>query len=81
MVVSVGEVGATLGRGVRRDPRPWRPQRPKAYPTRNRNGRVMRTSTIVVLIGVLLFVLPIPGTFILGALVVLAGLVARLFGL
>jgi hypothetical protein len=41
----------------------------------------MRTSTIVVLIGVLLFVLPIPGTFILGALVVLAGLVARLFGL
>jgi hypothetical protein len=41
----------------------------------------MRTSTIVVLIGALLFVLPIPGTFILGALVVLAGLVARLFGL
>ena len=41
----------------------------------------MRTSTIVVLIGALLFVLPVPGTFILGALVVLAGLVARLFGL
>jgi hypothetical protein len=41
----------------------------------------MRTSTIVVLIGALLFVLPIPGTFILGALVVLAGLAARLFGL
>ncbi|WP_199234176.1 transporter [Halorubrum sp. GN11_10-6_MGM] len=41
----------------------------------------MRTSTIVVLIGALLFLLPIPGTFILGALVVLAGLVARLFGL
>ncbi|WP_255375992.1 hypothetical protein [Halorubrum sp. SD612] len=41
----------------------------------------MRTSTIVVLIGGLLFVLPVPGTFILGALVVLAGLVARLFGL
>ena len=41
----------------------------------------MRTSTIIVLIGALLFVLPIPGTFVLGALVVLAGLVARLFGL
>ncbi|RLM52501.1 hypothetical protein DVK06_03120 [Halorubrum sp. Atlit-28R] len=43
--------------------------------------RVMRTSTIVVLIGVALFLLPIPGTFILGTLVVLAGLAARLFGL
>jgi hypothetical protein len=41
----------------------------------------MRTSTIIVLIGALLFALPIPGTFILGALVVLAGLAARLFGL
>ncbi|WP_199719444.1 transporter [Halorubrum sp. Atlit-26R] len=41
----------------------------------------MRTSTIVVLIGVALFLLPIPGTFILGAFVVLAGLAARLFGL
>ncbi|WP_199718552.1 MULTISPECIES: transporter [Halorubrum] len=41
----------------------------------------MRTSTIVVLIGVALFLLPIPGTFILGTLVVLAGLAARLFGL
>ncbi|WP_199241201.1 MULTISPECIES: transporter [Halorubrum] len=41
----------------------------------------MRTSTIVVLIGVALFLLPVPGTFILGALVVLAGLAARLFGL
>ncbi|WP_017342492.1 MULTISPECIES: hypothetical protein [Halorubrum] len=41
----------------------------------------MRTSTIVVLIGALLFVLPLPGTFVLGALVVLAGLAARLFGL
>jgi hypothetical protein len=41
----------------------------------------MRTSTIVILIGAVIFVLPIPGTFILGALVVLAGLAARLFGL
>jgi hypothetical protein len=81
MVVSVGRAGATVGRGVRRDLRPWRPERPKAYPTRNRSERVMRTSTIVVLIGVALFLLPIPGTFVLGALVVLAGLVARLFGL
>jgi len=41
----------------------------------------MRTSTALVLIGALVFVLPIPGTFILGALIVLAGLAARLFGL
>ncbi|MDB2236425.1 hypothetical protein PN419_10570 [Halorubrum ezzemoulense] len=41
----------------------------------------MRTSTLLILVGALLFVLPLPGTFVLGALVVLAGLVARLFGL
>ncbi|SFR37356.1 MULTISPECIES: hypothetical protein [Halorubrum] len=41
----------------------------------------MRTSTIIILVGAVIFVLPIPGTFILGALVVLAGLAARLFGL
>ena len=41
----------------------------------------MRTSTALILIGALLFVLPLPGTFVLGALVVLAGLAARLFGL
>jgi len=41
----------------------------------------MRTSTALILIGALVFVLPIPGTFILGALIVLAGLAARLFGL
>jgi hypothetical protein len=40
----------------------------------------MRTSTIVIVVGVLVFVLPVPGTFILGAILVLAGLVARLFG-
>ena len=42
---------------------------------------LMRTSTLLILVGALLFVLPLPGTFVLGALVVLAGLVARLFGL
>ncbi|WP_256441511.1 hypothetical protein [Halorubrum sp. 2020YC2] len=41
----------------------------------------MRRSTLLIVLGVFLFVLPIPGTFILGALVVLAGLAARLFGL
>ncbi|MDB9252561.1 hypothetical protein [Halorubrum ezzemoulense] len=41
----------------------------------------MRTSTLLILVGALLFVLPLPGTFVLGALVVLAGFVARLFGL
>ncbi|WP_193365851.1 MULTISPECIES: transporter [Halorubrum] len=41
----------------------------------------MRASTLVILVGALVFVLPIPGTFVLGALLVLAGLVARLFGL
>ncbi|MDB2223792.1 hypothetical protein PM023_03775 [Halorubrum ezzemoulense] len=41
----------------------------------------MRTSTLLILVGALLFVLPLPGTFVLGALVILAGLVARLFGL
>ncbi|MEZ3164003.1 hypothetical protein ABNG03_02905 [Halorubrum sp. RMP-47] len=41
----------------------------------------MRTSTLLILVGALLFVLPLPGTFVLGALVVLAGLAARLFGL
>ena len=48
---------------------------------RNAQLEAMRTSTALILIGALLFVLPIPGTFILGALVVLAGLAARLFGL
>jgi hypothetical protein len=34
----------------------------------------------VLAFGVLLFVLPIPGTFIAGALVLLAGAAARLLG-
>lgn len=40
----------------------------------------MRASTLVVVFGVILFVLPIPGTFIAGGLVVLAGAIARLLG-
>ncbi|PHQ44229.1 hypothetical protein DJ68_19615 [Halorubrum sp. C3] len=56
------------------DPVPTRIRR-ETEPTR------MRTSTILILVGALLFVLPVPGTFVLGALVALAGLAARLFGL
>ena len=33
----------------------------------------MRTSTIVIAVGVIAFVLPVPGTFILGGILVLAG--------
>jgi hypothetical protein len=40
----------------------------------------VRASTIVLLFGAVLFVLPIPGTFIAGALVLLAGAAARLLG-
>lgn len=40
----------------------------------------MRTSTIIIVSGVLMFVLPIPGTFILGGILILAGVVARLLG-
>lgn len=40
----------------------------------------MRISTIIIVSGVLLFVLPLPGTFILGAVLVLAGIIARLLG-
>jgi len=41
----------------------------------------MRASTAIVAVGAVLFVLPIPGTFATGALVVLAGAAARYFGL
>lgn len=37
----------------------------------------MDTSTLVTLAGGLLFLLPIPGTFVLGALVAIVGLTAR----
>ncbi|MFB6176752.1 MAG: transporter [Halobaculum sp.] len=40
----------------------------------------MRNSTVVVLVGLLLFVLPVPGTFILGAVVTILGAIARLLG-
>ncbi|WP_254921573.1 MULTISPECIES: hypothetical protein [unclassified Halorubrum] len=40
----------------------------------------MRTSTIVIVVGVVVFALPLPGTFILGGILVLAGVVARLLG-
>jgi len=40
----------------------------------------MRLSTIVIAVGLLVFVLPLPGTFIGGALLVLAGVLARVLG-
>jgi len=40
----------------------------------------MRTSTIVIVVGVVVFALPVPGTFILGGILVLAGVAARLLG-
>jgi hypothetical protein len=40
----------------------------------------MNASSIVLLFGLIVFVLPVPGTFIAGALVLLAGLVARYAG-
>lgn len=40
----------------------------------------MRASTLVLAFGIVLFVLPLPGTFVTGALVLLAGVAARLLG-
>jgi hypothetical protein len=40
----------------------------------------MRTSTAVIALGVVLFVIPLPGTFILGGAVALFGVLLRLFG-
>lgn len=40
----------------------------------------MRPSTLLIAFGIVLFVLPIPGTFIAGILVVLAGVLARWLG-
>jgi hypothetical protein len=40
----------------------------------------MRASTAVLVFGAVLFVLPVPGTFIVGVLVLLAGALARLLG-
>ncbi|WP_313694983.1 hypothetical protein [Halorarum halobium] len=41
----------------------------------------MRASTLVVLVGIGLFVLPIPGTFVAGGLVALLGAGLRWFGI
>jgi hypothetical protein len=41
----------------------------------------MRTSTLLLVLGAVLFVIPLPGTFIAGALAVLAGGALRLLGL
>jgi hypothetical protein len=41
---------------------------------------VVRTSTLVLAVGALLFVLPVPGTFTTGALALLGGGVARWLG-
>jgi hypothetical protein len=38
----------------------------------------MRPSTAVLALGAVVFVLPIPGTFVLGGLLLLAGVVVRL---
>ena len=40
----------------------------------------MRHSTIVMAVGLIVFALPVPGTFILGGILLLAGAVARLLG-
>ncbi len=40
----------------------------------------MKPSTMVLAFGAILFVLPVPGTFIAGALVLLAGALARWLG-
>jgi hypothetical protein len=40
----------------------------------------MNTSTILLLAGAVLFVLPVPGTFIAGALTMLAGGIVRWLG-
>ncbi|WP_256557177.1 hypothetical protein [Haloarcula marina] len=40
----------------------------------------MRVSSIVILAGAVLFVLPVPGTFVAGALALLLGAVARWLG-
>jgi hypothetical protein len=41
----------------------------------------MKISTIGLLFGVVLFVLPVPGTFVAGGLVLVVGALARWFGL
>ena len=40
----------------------------------------MRISTLVIAAGILVFALPVPGTFILGGLIIVAGALARWLG-
>jgi len=40
----------------------------------------MRASTVVLALGAVLFAIPIPGTFVTGALVLLAGVLSRWLG-
>lgn len=40
----------------------------------------MRVSTVVILLGLVLFVIPLPGTFVLGVVVALLGAFLRWFG-
>ncbi len=40
----------------------------------------MRKSSIILIVGVIVFVLPIPGTFILGGILVIMGAIARVLG-
>ncbi|MFC6874826.1 hypothetical protein [Halobellus marinus] len=40
----------------------------------------MRTSTGVIILGIVLFAIPFPGTFILGGAVTLFGILLRWFG-
>lgn len=40
----------------------------------------MRVSTVVIGLGIVLLAVPLPGTFVGGALVILAGVISRLVG-
>lgn len=52
--------------------------------TVNRSADVvllMRVSILILVLGAILFVLPVPGTFIAGGLVLLIGAIARFLGI
>jgi len=57
-----------------------RPDRTHDGPGAEREA-AMRLSTKILAAGALVFVLPVPGTFVLGALILLAGIAARVFDL
>lgn len=48
--------------------------------TATRGGHRMRLSTVAIAVGAVLFVLPIPGTFVLGGALIAVGVLARLLG-